>query len=925
MKGVTDHEMSEGETRYRFAGEVISRSGENSTVMRRAEITNAEGEESYWSIKASKLWLLPGSDWAVLNAVIKVGEIPILYLPAFYYPANEIIFHPVLGYRTREGTYVQTTTYILGRPRAVSSAEESSITSIMGSGEGMEQIREGVFLRSTGSRQRDINEPRLSLMADAYVNLGYFAGSELSLPSQGHFGDLLFTAGIGFSRDIVLASGYYTPFPNYDGTSNWHRSRLFDQSVPFRYRFVSTGSINGTGGTVNSADLFWSLPFYSDPFVDNDFMRRSEDSSFFSLLKGATTYDMTISDTSLDSYIWQLNGSLLFSTAGLEPYINDLSITSAAMALSFETRNTYPPPSHSNGIISYPPNLRFYFPDKFTLFSIAASIGGTPVFIGKRGEEGGGEEAEIDGLGKAMPPWKKNEEDTKSGSGDGDLLGLHPPVLTRALQAPILGGNRFTLDYRINPAAASEIKFNSNRPGAPWEKPEDINWGDIEYQLYSVRLDGNMGLTLAQKEDIYTHSLRFYGTSSWQNYAYMNDSVTDQNSTMTQTRNMTFFSSSAEYGFTLRPFFQNDIWQTSNFQYTLRGLLVSGRYQDTSFQVHGGKWNRDDIELHRLQANFNANVRDYMQNFSIIADLPPEEGSLAGNATARVWISETNARARVRGILENPVYEPLYFTETLRFADQISLRHYMVYDPEKSSWTILTTSLVWGGLSASFTATRSLGYFLITREDWNDPGSGYQTVYPGGFGWYQDTEEKLNPQELSIAYQRTQSFNEGGIVNFEGSVHTGISFDLQRYTYSKFFFTLSLGAAINRFLDVNFRSHSENAVVFRYFQNTPLFSGQNIDVPGEKNILADLLNSFRFDDSSKRESSGFKLKSFGLDLVHHLGDWDATLGISMAPEFVLSTRSYRFFNQISFLIQWRPIKEFKTDFKYNTNDGFTYE
>jgi lipopolysaccharide assembly outer membrane protein LptD (OstA) len=348
-------------------------------VLRRAKITNANEEESYWSINASKLWLLPGSDWAVLNAVIKVGEIPVLYLPVLYYPSNEIIFHPVLGYRTREGTFVQTTTYLLGRPKAVTSTEESSISTIMGSGEGMEKTREGVFLRSTGRKVRDESETRLSFLADAYVNLGYYAGSELNIPARGNFGELLFSAGVGFSRDIALSNGIFTPF-DVNGNSNWHGSRFFNAELPFRYRFVSTGSVDGEGTVVSYSTLSWSLPLYSDPYVDNDFMRRSEDSSLFSLIKQATRPDMIVSDSSISSYTWQLNGNLGFNTSGLTPYISELNINSAAMAVTFETKQTTTNPPASS--LSYPPNRYFFYPDKFTLFSVAASIGGTPISLG---------------------------------------------------------------------------------------------------------------------------------------------------------------------------------------------------------------------------------------------------------------------------------------------------------------------------------------------------------------------------------------------------------------------------------------------------------------------------------------------------------------------------------------------------------------
>jgi hypothetical protein len=76
----------------------------------------------------------------------------------------------------------------------------------------------------------------------------------------------------------------------------------------------------------------------------------------------------------------------------------------------------------------------------------------------------------------------------------------------------------------------------------------------------------------------------------------------------------------------------------------------------------------------------------------------------------------------------------------------------------------------------------------------------------------------------------------------------------------------------------------------------------------------------------KRKSSGFKLKSFGLDMVHHLGDWDATLGINLAPEFDTAALRYKFNTEISFVVQWKPIKEFKSEIKYDSDEdkGFSY-
>jgi hypothetical protein len=89
--------------------------------------------------------------------------------------------------------------------------------------------------------------------------------------------------------------------------------------------------------------------------------------------------------------------------------------------------------------------------------------------------------------------------------------------------------------------------------------------------------------------------------------------------------------------------------------------------------------------------------------------------------------------------------------------------------------------------------------------------------------------------------------------------------------------------------------------------------------PGvETNLFVDLFNSFRFDNDNLRRESAFKLKSFGLNVVHHLGDWDATFGITLSP-YLDSTAgtipSWKFNNQISFLIKWAPIEEIRTEIR----------
>jgi hypothetical protein len=919
LDGVSERGMSDDETAYRFAGTVISRTDEDVTILTKAEISNAHNEEAFWSIKASKIWLLPGSDFAILNAVLKVGEIPVLYIPYFFYPADEIVFHPVLGYRSREGNFLQTTTYILGRPRS-STTTESSITKILGNSTDMEKKREGVFLRSTGKKTQDPNDTRLSLLFDLYANLGSYIGTELVLPRKGVFGAFNLSAGFGFTRDVHHLGGtYYTPFARYDGTSDWNKSWLFSLEVPFRFRLQTNGSLSGTYGSLN-----WSLPLYSDPYVDKDFLNRSEEMDWFNMLKDTSETDQT-TITEKSSYEWRLNGAFNPKISSLSPYITSLSVSSFTSTVAFRTRDSTRRRTQNNNAS---PDRLFFFPDKFTLYSINTSIAGTPLTLGGTAPAGKSPNTEetaedpLKNIGTPRPPWEDAETAETAGNKTNDANQLVPPVLTQRFDIPRGGGPRFTIDYRFNPSTASELQFRSSQRN--WVEVEDINWGELSTLLSMVRSDGSIGFNLNQNDgSLYAASMVFSGTGSWQDYTYLNETAeefTDSsgktdpqriNDARLRTYNADYFTSSFSFSTTIKPLYQNAIWGNSSLQYTLKGLMAksvfTGTGADPSWDIEYGKWDKDSLDTHQVSANIAASIRDKVQNFSIIADMAPEDDTLAGNATFRFWVSETSFRGRIFEPYDRDlrIFEPLYFTETLRFASNMSFQQTVTYDPELEEYTNMVSSLTLAGFSASFSAVRSHSYNLESQ------------------GWIQNTGDddlKLNPRDLRISYAQTfkKDYLWNERLSFSLNVNSSLSFDLQRYTYSRFSFSFGFTMGIKNFLDLTLSATSENSVIFRYVQNLPFFD-LDVKLPGEQNVFIDLLNSFRFDDEERRKSSGFKLKSFNLVLTHHLGDWNARLGVTLSPYLDQTAIPYRwkFNNEISFLVQWIPISEIKTEMNYD--------
>jgi len=948
LDGDSVRKIGNEDTAYRFTGTVITRSDEDVTVLRNAEVSNANNEEALWSISASKIWLLPGSDFALLNAVLKVGEIPVLYIPFFFYPADDLIFHPVIGYRSREGGYVQTTTYILGRPK-VDSADISSISRILGNSNDMEKERQGLFLRSTGKKVTDPNEITLRALVDYYTNLGAYFGVDLIVPKRGIINNLDLSMGIGLTRTVVQTGGSYNPFaPNYDGSSDWNISNLFSNMVPFRYRFKAENSISGTYG-----NLSLSFPYYSDPFIDKDFMKRSEYMDWFNMIQqGAAMEDEMDERTDIQAYQWQLNGSLRPSLPALAPYVSSVNISSFSMTMSFKKIDD---PSYKNNKDS--PSRTFFAPDKYTLYSISGSIAGTPLTIGGQSQSASinkqiEPEDPFKGIGTPRSPWTKTEEEQTQKKSSGELL--TPPVLAQTFDLVRKGNNKFYIEYQISPTSSTELQFRSGYNN--WRDSEEVDWSEIQSILASFGGNSYIKFNLDHTSGLFSNSITFTGNAAWREYSYLNRDAeafrrpytigseeyyaeTDETkieAAKKQQYGQTNYSTSYAYLGTLWPFYDNPIFGQSNLQYTFGGTLVrSKRYTDGNgpqLAPQWGGWVKEKLgedifglTSHKFTTNFAANIMDKMQNISLSADIPPLDPLIATNMTFRAWISETNARVDFK----KPEYinnarnddwkiDPFHFTETLRFGTFGVYSYYMVFEPDKSNEiTSITTSLSLWSFKASFTAVKSTGWEFKKKDDgnqWNNSGEWIEI----------QGDQTLHPKELTFTYIR--SFAKTDIIkdrlNFSLNVNTRLSYDLQRHTDSIFQFTFGFTVGINKFLDFSLSATSENKVIWRYFKNFPGMedlTSMYIEGP-QNNPIIDLIDSFNFGNDAKRQRSGFKMKSFNLTADHYLGDWIATLGITMSPYLKQDSepqnRRYEINAEVSFVVKWTAISEIKTDMKY---------
>ena len=355
---------------FRIHTGLAGRNESGAITFKDALLTTSKEEYPLWSIRASRLWILPGNEMAFFNGFLSVGVVPIMYFPFFYYPADEMLFHPVFGFKNREGAFVQTTTYILGRKPAPKSDEATSFSNFMQSDTVKKQKLEGLFFKKLDEPASDTGGSYLKLIADAYSGLGYLTGLEGKFtPQKGYVKQIDFHGFLGFSYTLYPRTGLlFSQYGDPGKEKAINKANLFGTIVPFRYNF--SFNVSMTKSPFNVSVLF---PFISDPFFKKDFMGRSEDMNWFKYFLNKDKL-AAAEDTTLENfYSWKVDGSINPSFSVLKPWISYMSLEAFSGKLNFESKKNE---SLSGNDALYAPDRLFYYP-KNILPELRAGLGGT--------------------------------------------------------------------------------------------------------------------------------------------------------------------------------------------------------------------------------------------------------------------------------------------------------------------------------------------------------------------------------------------------------------------------------------------------------------------------------------------------------------------------------------------------------------------
>ena len=907
--------------------DVFARNHSGTVAFKHGELTFCNAEHPHWKIKASRIWLLPGNEFAFFNAVLFMDNIPVLYLPAFYYPKDELIFNPVFGYKNRQGFFTQTTTYLFGRKPLEKEAKTSSDDDVskyfnfVKPTKLMDQELQGIVLHNLDTVYKGDTANYLKFTADWYSNLGVSLGVDGVYKPKKIFSTLEGNFMLGFGNTIFQNSANYFPFDS-SGTRHYESSNFMGVEIPFRYRAFFKVAVN------EPFSLTLTMPVYSDPFFNYDYGERKETMDWFSYLLNnpltdntETTEQQKLDASEISSFAWDLTGSYSMKlNDNIKPYINSVSVSSFNSSINFASKSvdtTKDYLSKTDNYHLYTPQRKFFYPSQITPVKINAKISGTLLSFGTDSSKSKNQSVSfpVDLIPTEELMQQKSEEEKKAEEKKGfdfERDGLPDISFSSSSSVSSAKDFAFNLNYSFAPDFVSQFTYSA----VGINTGSEFKWDRIQSSYIYLKMPVSIDDTITVKNNFLSMKNTFTFTPVYQTHPYLSTDTAYGGYTQTNINSIKksdYSSTSMELlnsnSISIKPFVYYPVFKDTGLSYN-----TAIKFLRTKFigDAENPEWDiltvdpedSDSITTHSVDLTLAAKELDgdFSQSLILSSTLSPQIPKYYGTLKLAfpfvTLTTETGIKQKSKtdkDWTKEPFKEALsvsLFDKKLNFTQSYN------YDIENSRSDALKLALSYSGFQLAYTMKYTNPYDFDSAK-----------------GWVKKDNSEFIPYNASFAYTSTAKTFKflNDKISFAPTLSTSVVIDFVRPTNSYFIFSPGITFKINNFIDISFSSTSRNDVLYRYVQGA---LGTPQRIPGEENIFVDLFNSFRFDDESLRKASGFKLKSLNFKITHDLHDWDLKCEFKIEPRLITpttGTKYYDFSPYFSISVVWRPMESMKTE------------
>lgn len=910
---------------FRYSADMISRSANGVVVMEDAVITSSPATDPYYSLRTSKIWILGPAEWALEDATLYVGEIPVFYFPYFFRPGDEIVFHPVFGTQTRNGTFIQTTTYLKGRKPAAEDRLSFLQTTTT---ENNERYLDGIFLR-TGNTPLSSgalgSSDTLKLIVDYYSRLGAYIGLEGDFQQLGIISPLQFNVALSYSRHLYRTSGFLNQYTSLRAENGSARefpvySNLFGVSIPLRYIIDTAFGI--------SFERFQSsivFQLYSDRYVTQDFGLREEDNDFFGIILGEADFVRDSTGSGRDSFVWRATASYALDSI-LSPYISTFALNEAVVATDWRLRLIAPSllPPHV-AAANNSPERYFFYPDTVVAPNLSFTIGGT--LLSPDIVAGTATALELDGgveRGDTRGPWESARaptDSTEPPAAQSDVIVFREPQQFQnatgySSRTPI----DYSLTYSLQPAL--NVLFNTN--SVEWFVPQDV---DFAIRYSSLTSDNR--LQFSYMFDLYQRYLVLTGTLDTQaRYRTLLDTANLDTEEAT-----TLLTNAYSYNYvelsnttTLSSYFLQEFQPlaATNIAYTLSLPLFRYRYDQldgTGTPVYESippRFDDDEsVTTHNIRLSVALQVLSEQQTLTFSYRLPPLDEQVGAALNLNLGPARLSSNFTAQRDADSNVWELNPFTNnlTLTFLDELSLSVNTITNLETEVYLqTLSVALRTWFITTTFTAEH--------LRDVTFNRNFFATSLPTP--WEEVGERALRPALLTIALQKR--FEPPPLwknrIRYTIDLASTIQWDWQRFTNSYFSLNFGFTLFISQFLDLSITSQIRNSQIYLYFDSLTDQVGVT-----SRPFFQDLLYSLNIFNPAQSADGLFKLQNIRVQATHHLADWDLVLAFTASPLLVTNgtIRTYEWDPLVSVSVTWRAISELSREISVDRDDVITIE
>ena len=942
------------------ASDMFGRSQSNTIAFKRGSLTFSDAEDPFWHINASRIWLLPGGEFAFLNALLFVGVVPVMYLPAFYYPKDELIFNPVFGYRKREGYFMQTTAYVYGRkpletPQKTTDKKKESDNSeklkalfnFVRPSTLKDQKLEGLVLHNLDTDFKGETKNYVKIMGDYYSNLGVMVGLDGVYKPKKYITEVELGAQLGFSNTVFKNKNDYLPYLQ-SGDKVQDKSNLVGFELPFRYSGRFKFGVN------KPFSMTLAVPVYSDPYFSDDFSNRAETMDWISYVtenSGSDADDKKRTVKEISSFTWNLTSSYSASLPSIvKPYLSTLSMNLNS-SLVFSSRLANGLTNDKVGAAelaawqTYTPERKFYYPSQITPVTYSANISGTLISIpfeapkktakpvsfspaiiapdelltesqkeARRKEEEAAAKKKAGALEKEDAAENKTAENALSETDKALEREAFPDLTFPSASQIAISGITFAAKYSVKPSLTTQLVYSSDH----LKKPEDFEWDNMRSSMYTLKVP----VTL---DNVFTYGGNFFSATNayafepvFQKHPYIStDEATGGYSEKSAAalRKTDFAAEKKDLTNTntvaFKPFcYINAIKDTGvTWRSTVKIVRTefTGTADDPEWDYHIAQWDDEKaVTINALDFIMAANQLDgkITESLTLTTMLPPQPDQYSGVLKLGAPFVTLSFESGIKktSTKDDAEWKKLPFKQNATlsfFSNSLKFTENYTYNLEDEYHDSLKLSLAWKGLQADYNMNYTYGYDFDETKGWvaRKDAAGKEI-------------KEFLPYNFAFSYKPSTR----NIVTWKNRISLGLGVstsvvaDLLRPTDSYFLFDPSISLKIHEFLTFTFSSSSRNSVIYRYF-------GNKYNLPGEVNPFIDLLNSFRFDDEMLRKNAGFKLKSLNFAITHDLRDWDFNMEFKISPQLKNEggKKYFDFDPHMTISIVWRPMAAMKTE------------